>query len=53
MKDARLINCVFLFPCKNSLQLNISKYSDRIRVIVLLSLNYYVIDFFNAKDICV
>jgi hypothetical protein len=29
MKDARLINCVFLFPYKNSLQLTISKYSDR------------------------
>ena len=29
MKDARLINCVFLFPRKNSLQLTISKYSDR------------------------
>jgi hypothetical protein len=28
MKDACLINCVFLFPCKNSLQLTI-KYSDR------------------------
>jgi hypothetical protein len=29
MKDAVLINCVFLFPGKNSLQPAIGKYSER------------------------
>jgi hypothetical protein len=43
MKDALLINCVFLFPYKNSFQLTVSIYSDRAAELVSIRTSHALV----------